>query len=337
MAAFGTFDKCHGPAFIKGYGECIGGTRRVSNGFSPAQPRYGIDTLEGDAMAKRSYSADGALGLPELPEVETTRRLIHPLIVGRAITEVSVTRARMLRRQHQAADFAARLSGRRIVGTSRHGKRLLILLDDDLIWLVHLGMSGRLTVAERGDEEAPPHTHVRVLLDSGSEVRFTDPRTFGYTVVATQDELDELSAHGPDAWTDPPTVRELSGRLEGRSAPIKALLLDQAILAGVGNIYADETLFAAGIDPHRHGGSLSEEELDELLASLHNVLGAGIAAGGTTLDDLAYMLPNGRAGEYTAELAAYGREGEPCPRCGDSIRRDVIRSRSTFWSPGCQI
>lgn len=273
--------------------------------------------------------------MPELPEVETTRRLIHPLITGRTITNVSVTRDRMLRRQEQQSDFATRLTGRHIEGTARHGKRLLILLDEDFVWLVHLGMTGRLTVAG-ADDEAPPHTHVRVELDDHSEIRFTDPRTFGYTIVATQDEMDSLAAHGPDAWSDPPTVGELSDRLEGRSAPIKALLLDQGIIAGVGNIYADEALFAAGIDPHRAGGTLDDDEVERLLAALHDVLGAGIAAGGTTLDDLAYLLPDGRSGDFTAELAAYGREGEPCHRCGEPIRRDVIRNRSTFWSPNCQ-
>lgn len=273
--------------------------------------------------------------MPELPEVETTRRLIHPLIVGRTVGDVSVGRDRMLRRQQQPSDFARRLVGRKIIGTSRHGKRLMILLDEDFVWLVHLGMSGRLTVAE-ADEEAPPHTHVRVLLDDGSEIRFTDPRTFGYTLVATQDELDALVVHGPDAWSEPPTHDELAQRLEGRTAPIKALLLDQGIIAGIGNIYADEALFAAGIDPHRQGGSLSGDELDRLLAALRSVLGAGIEAGGTTLEDMAFLLPDGRSGEFIAELTVYGREGEPCHRCGGEIQRDVIRSRSTFWSPGCQ-
>jgi len=243
----------------------------------------------------------------------------------------------MLRRQERPADFARRLRGRTILDTSRHGKRLLTHLDGDLTWVVHLGMSGRLSIAPIGSE-APDHTHVRVGLDDGAEVRFTDPRTFGYTVVLTPEELaaEPSSSHGPDAFTDAPGAADLLERLEGRSAPIKALLLDQTILAGVGNIYADEALFMAGIDPHRAGGSLTIEEIEALLDAVRRVLAAGIQAGGTTLDDMAYLLPDGRSGEFITELAVYGREDEPCPRCGDSVRRDVIRSRSTFWSPGCQ-
>jgi len=275
--------------------------------------------------------------MPELPEVETIRRIIHPELVDRSITSVSVTRERMLRRQERPSDFGERLSGRTVLDTSRHGKRLLVHLDGDLTWIVHLGMSGRLSIAATGSE-APDHTHVRVGLDDGSELRFTDPRTFGYTVVLTPEELDAepASHHGPDAFTDAPSPGQLVDSLGGRSAPIKALLLDQTILAGIGNIYADEALFAAGIDPHRAAGSLTIDESETLLDAVHRVLAAGIQAGGTTLDDMAYLLPNGRSGEFITELAVYGREGEPCPRCGDAVRRDVIRSRSTFWSPGCQ-
>jgi len=275
--------------------------------------------------------------MPELPEVETIRRLLHPELVDRSITSVAVTRDRMLRRQERPSDFSERLRGRTILDTSRHGKRLLVHLDGDLTWIVHLGMSGRLSIAPTGSE-APDHTHVRVGLDDGSEVRFTDPRTFGYTVVLTPEELEAVPAsrHGPDAFTDPPSPGQLIDRLEGRSAPIKALLLDQTILAGIGNIYADEALFAAGIDPRRAAGSLTTGEGEALLDAVRRVLAAGIQAGGTTLDDMAYLLPDGRSGEFITELAVYGREGELCPRCGDSIRRDVIRSRSSFWSPGCQ-
>jgi len=248
-----------------------------------------------------------------------------------------VTRPRMLRLQEQPTDFARRLEGRRIAGTARHGKHLLVGLDGGVTWIIHLGMSGRISVAD-GAAPAPAHTHVTVELDDGSEVRFTDPRTFGYTVALLDDELDAApyARYGPDALAAPPSVAVLTDRLDRRTAPIKALLLDQRLLAGVGNIYADEALFAAGIAPHRKGGDLDAGELERLLAAIDETLTAGIAAGGTTLEDLAYLLPDGRAGEFTTALRAYGREGEPCVRCGGSIRRDVIRNRSTFWCLGCQ-
>jgi formamidopyrimidine-DNA glycosylase len=244
----------------------------------------------------------------------------------------------MIRLQEQPGDFAARLSGRVIAGTGRIGKHLLLRLDGDLTWVIHLGMSGRISVAEPGTAR-PSHTNVIVTLDDGNEVRFTDPRTFGYTVVLTPAEMAGASfaGHGPDALYAMPSPAELRSRLQRRSAPIKALLLDQTVLAGVGNIYADEALHRARISPHRRGNDLTPAELRRLVRAVTATLEAGIAAGGATLGDLAYLLPDGRAGEYTTELRAYGREGEPCPRCGAPIRRDVIRARSTFWCEQCVV
>ena len=154
----------------------------------------------------------------------------------------------------------------------------------------------------------------------------------------TPEELAETSigALGPDAFTDLPRSAQLAESLRGRSAPIKALLLDQGVVAGVGNIYADESLHRAAISPHRPGGSLSGEEMKRLRKGIKDSLDAGLKWGGTSLDDLAYLLPDGRAGEYTSRLRAYGREDERCRRCGGVIRRDVIRQRSSFWCEGCQ-
>jgi formamidopyrimidine-DNA glycosylase len=274
--------------------------------------------------------------MPELPEVETTRRLIEPLIVARTITGVEVARPRMLRNQESPADFAFRLQGRTVDATGRVGKHLMLELGGDLTWVIHLGMSGRLSIVAP-TVERPRHSNVVATLDDGNELRFIDPRTFGYTVVLTREELASASfaRHGPDALDALPGPAQLGGRMHGRSAPIKALLLDQTVVSGVGNIYADEALHRARISPHRPGGSLDLRELRRLVSAIRATLQAGIDAGGSTLDDLAYLLPDGRAGEYTAELRAYGREGEPCPRCGNPIHRDVIRSRSTFWCPVC--
>ncbi len=275
--------------------------------------------------------------MPELPEVETTRRCVEPELLGAVITRVEVRRDRMVRRQAQPADFEPRLVGRRVVAVDRHGKFLKVRLDDDMVWVTHLGMSGRVAMADRGDDEVP-HTNVVVGLDTGREFRLVDPRTFGFVVAYTPDELVEspMGRLGPDAFTALPASRQLAARLAGRSAPIKALLLDQSIVAGIGNIYADEALHRASIAPERPGGSLGVEEIKRLRRAIRATLEAGLRWGGTSLDDLAYLLPDGRAGEFVARLRAYGRTGEPCRRCGTPIVSTVLRQRSTHWCPRCQ-
>lgn len=219
----------------------------------------------------------------------------------------------------------------------RHGKFLIFELDDGHRMVAHLGMSGRFSVT-RADEPMPAHTHFVAELDDGSQIRFIDPRTFGFIAVYDEDEMSGsgVSRLGPDAWEAPPTVDALARALSGRSAPIKALLLDQRPLAGLGNIYADEVLFKAGINPLRPGGEISKEELGALLGATKEVLAGAIESGGTTLGDLAYLLPDGRAGENLGRLAVYGREGEPCTVCGSGVVRTTVRARSTYHCPRCQ-
>ncbi len=275
--------------------------------------------------------------MPELPEVETTRRSLAAALEGRTIEAVDVGRKRMLRRQANPRDFTTRLLGRRIVTVGRHGKFLKTHLSNDMVWVTHLGMSGRISLTPT-TTPAVPHSNVIVSLDSGIDFRFVDPRTFGFVVVYTETELAEssLAALGPDALTELPRSRELQIALSNRTAPIKALLLDQHILSGIGNIYADESLHRAGIAPHREGGSLRPQELAALRKAIKDTLQHALRWGGTSLDDLAYLLPDGRTGDYVRRLRAYGREGQRCRRCGGEIRRDVIRARSSFWCPGCQ-
>lgn len=275
--------------------------------------------------------------MPELPEVESTRRAVQGVLEGRRIVHVEVARSRMLRRQPEPSDFVPRMVGRTIHGLTRRGKFLLGALSLDLTWVTHLGMSGRVRLADR-DDPRDAHTNVVIRVGGGVEFRLVDPRTFGFVAVLTPEEYAEssLATLGPDALTDLPTALELRARLERRSAPIKALLLDQRILAGIGNIYADEALHHAGISPHRPGGAITTAELGRLRRAIARTLACGLRHGGTSLDDLAYLLPDGRAGEYLARLRAYGREGERCPRCGGSIVRQVLRGRSTFWCKGCQ-
>ena len=275
--------------------------------------------------------------MPELPEVETTRRHLEKAVVGSRVTRVDVRRRRMVRRQEPPADFQRRLEGRKISALDRVGKFLLGRLDGDLTWVTHLGMSGRLQVVPGGTNETP-HTNVVVGLESDAEVRFVDPRTFGFMAVYTPEELSESSvaALGSDALDDLPRSPLLGEMLAGRTASIKALLLDQRLIAGLGNIYADEVLHRARLNPLRSGGSLDPDEVKALRAAIRPVLQAGLAAGGTSLGDMAYLLPDGRAGGYMPRLRVYGRRGERCLRCGGTVQVNVVRGRSTHWCAGCQ-
>ena len=275
--------------------------------------------------------------MPELPEVETTRRSVEPDLVDAVVVGASVRRPRMLRRQPRARDFADRIVGRRIRRVGRHGKFLKTELEGDITWVTHLGMSGRVSLARAGDPEVP-HTNVVVGFDSGVEFRLIDPRTFGFVAAYTPDDLahSSLADLGPDALDALPSSAVLHASLQHRSAPIKPTLLDQRILAGLGNIYADEALSRAGIAPQRPAQSLERPDIVRLRKAIKGTLDAGLRYGGTSLDDLAYLLPDGRAGEYVKRLRVYGRDGEPCRTCGTPIEREVLRQRSTHWCPTCQ-
>jgi formamidopyrimidine-DNA glycosylase len=276
--------------------------------------------------------------LPELPEVEITRRHLDEAIKGRRLTRVRTTHPRTAR--HNAGgptEIDERLEGRTVLGVGRKGKFLAAPLDDGQTLVAHLGMSGRFTVGDPSEVE-PAHTHFRARLDDGREVRFIDPRTFGFVAVVTSDEMggSGLSRVGPDAWDTTPSVEDLAAALARRTAPVKALLLDQVIVSGLGNIYADEALHMAGIHPLRPAGTLSEAELQRLLEATRTVLGEAIDNGGTSLDDMTYLLPDGRAGENFERLRVYGRTDLPCPSCGTPVQRIVIRARSSHYCPDCQ-
>jgi formamidopyrimidine-DNA glycosylase len=273
--------------------------------------------------------------VPELPEVETVRRYLEPVVTGRRIVAVEVNHQRTVRRNAHPADVAGRLTDALVQGLTRQGKFLFGLLDNGMTWIIHLGMSGRVAVA-RPDDVRAPHTHFVARTDRADEVRLIDPRTFGFVAVVTPDELAQFTRLGPDALTGLPRTTVLARSLEGRTAPIKALLLDQRLLAGLGNIYADEVLHRAGVRPTRAGGSLSSDEVKGIRNSIRSVLASGVAAGGTSLNDLAYLLPDGRAGDYLNRLRVYGREGGHCRRCGTVIERVVVAGRSSFFCPRCQ-
>ncbi|MGD0942798.1 MAG: bifunctional DNA-formamidopyrimidine glycosylase/DNA-(apurinic or apyrimidinic site) lyase [Acidimicrobiales bacterium] len=278
--------------------------------------------------------------MPELPEVETVRRGLEGTVIGRRVTEVQVLGRRTVRRQ-SPAELTSRLAGRRFTGAGRRGKFLLLSLDDGSVLVVHLRMTGQLL--HFGGTERPPlaeHTHVIVGLEDGTELRFVDPRTFGEWFVCS--ELDsrgvpsELSHLGRDPLLEGLPATYLASRFSGRRAPLKALLTDQRIVAGMGSIYADETCFRAKLRPDRPGGSLSAAELASLARAARAVLRDAVASRGSSLRDLGYRDLAGDLGSYQGRHAVYDRAGEACPRCGHPVVRLKIGSRSAYCCEGCQ-
>ena len=272
--------------------------------------------------------------MPELPEVETVRRALDLELTGRCITGVR-GRSISMRRPLDVEQLTAVLPGRRLATPRRRGKYLLIDVDPPGTLLNHLGMSGRLTIT---DASAPllPHTHVTLELDDGRELRFVDPRRFGLMVwLEPGEEVADpsLAALGIEPL-DPGLEERLPSLLKARRAPLKSLLLDQHLVAGVGNIYAAEALWRAGIRPTRSGHRTSLERLTVLTCETRSVLAEAVEQGGTTIRD--YAAPDGNFGYFAIHLAVYGRQGRACLRCDTTLRSDVIGGRTTAWCPGCQ-
>jgi len=272
--------------------------------------------------------------MPELPEVETVRRALALKLPGRRIEAVRGRRARM-RRLLDPPALARSLAGRRLALPRRRGKYLLLDTEDGGALLIHLGMSGHLQLVSPG-RPVEPHTHLAIRLDDGRELRLTDPRRFGFAAFLPRgaEAADpSLAGLGPDALDDA-IEGWLPPLLKARRAPLKALLLDQRLVAGLGNIYATEALFRAGIRPSRPGNATSSTRLRRLAGSVRNVLLDALSAGGTTLRD--HLSPDGTPGYFQVELDAYGRAGLPCRRCGALLHTARIAGRSTVWCPSCQ-
>ena len=272
--------------------------------------------------------------MPELPEVETVRRALDLELSGRRIDAVRGHSISM-RRPLDVEQLSAVLSSRRLATPRRRGKYLLIDVDPPGTLLNHLGMSGRLCIT---DASAPvlPHTHVTLELDDGRELRFVDPRRFGLMVWLEPGEeaVDpSLAALGIEPL-DPGLDQRLPALLKARRAPLKSLLLDQHLVAGVGNIYAAEALWRAGIRPTRAGHRTSLDRLTALTRDVRSVLAEAVEQGGTTIRD--YATPDGDFGYFAVHLAVYGRQGRQCLRCDTTLRSDVIGGRTTAWCPGCQ-
>jgi formamidopyrimidine-DNA glycosylase len=273
--------------------------------------------------------------MPELPEVETIARDLAVALVGVRVASVwGSGKGLHLEREVNLRAVRRALGGRRLVGVRRKGKYLLIDAEGERRpgVLVHLGMSGRLLVAA-AESPRPPHTHLVLGLGAGRELRFVDPRRFGWLAAgAPVDGLPELGALGPDPLTEL-TAPELAAQLEGVRAPIKAFLLDQRRIAGLGNIYVSEALHRACIHPAVAAGRV-QRRAAALLAGVRAALEGGIRKRGTTLRD--YVDPSGARGDNAAALRVYGRDGEPCPVCATRIRRRVDGGRSTYLCPRCQ-
>ena len=269
--------------------------------------------------------------MPELPEVETVRRSLAPALVGRTIAAVSVREPRL--RSRLARNFAARLAGRRIDDLARHGKYLLASLDDGRVWLVHLGMTGRLTLEPAG-RPMEEHDHVRLTLDDGRLLTYHDPRRFGRMDVIEAAALAREAGAGVDALSPAFTAGVLFGLTRRRRTSIKALLMDQRRVAGLGNIYVNEILFRAGIRPRRRAGGLTRLHCERLIEASRTVLGEAIRTGGSSISD--YVDGLGRSGWFQLEHAVYDRAGAPCRRCTTPIRHCVVVGRSTYYCPACQ-
>ena len=282
--------------------------------------------------------------MPELPEVEVVRRGLAAHVDGCTVERVEVSNPRAVRRHLAGAqDFGDRLTGRRLGSARRRGKYLWVPLDDgELALLAHLGMSGQLLVQPSGATDQR-HLRVRLVLDAGVELRFVDQRTFGGLV------LSPLAASNADGAAVPAPVTHIAAdpleasfdhagftaRLRRRRTGLKRALLDQTLLSGIGNIYADEALWRARLHYARPTETLRVTEIGRLLQAVRAVLVEALAQGGTSFDTL-YVNVNGESGYFDRSLAVYGRAGRPCPRCGAAVRRESFMNRSSYSCPRCQ-
>ncbi|HXG52991.1 MAG TPA: bifunctional DNA-formamidopyrimidine glycosylase/DNA-(apurinic or apyrimidinic site) lyase [candidate division Zixibacteria bacterium] len=272
--------------------------------------------------------------MPELPEVETIRRGLRKRLRGRRIEQVEVLEPRL--RVEVDGRLASRLRGRAIVDVGRRAKYVLIRLEDGGVWLFHLGMSGKLIYV---DPALPrqKHDHIVARLDNGAELRYHDPRRFGLSLVAEKTELPgvaQLGRLGPDPFDRRFSAGYLYACTRKSSRRIRDLLLDQGIVAGIGNIYANEALYRAGVRPTARSRRLTRAEVGRLAAAIPELLREAIRWCGTSFSD--YRDADDRFGEFQSRLAVYGRQGEPCRMCGTPVRRVVLGNRSAFYCPACQ-
>jgi formamidopyrimidine-DNA glycosylase len=272
--------------------------------------------------------------MPELPEVESVRARLEPVLTGRSFERVEIADTRLVR-PYEPAEVAAELEGERVAAVERRGKYLIVRFESDRVLLIHLRMTGSLRHSAAGLSD-DPHRRAVVRLDDGSDVAYRDVRRFGTWLLLEPGELEPYLA--PRLGDEPLdalfTAARLGERLAKRRAPIKAALLDQRTLAGMGNIYVDEALWRAKIHPLRPAESLDRNELRRLHRAVRQALELGIRRQGSTLRD--YALPDGGSGSMQDEFRVYGRGGEPCDRCGAPIAKSRVGGRGTWFCPTCQ-
>jgi len=274
--------------------------------------------------------------MPELPEVETSVRDLTPLLRGRQVLGATVTWPRTIALP-DAASFIDQVAGQRFTHFGRRGKYMLLGLESGMTLIVHLRMTGHLLVVV-GDAQMAQHTHVTMELDDGRRLIFQDARKFGRLWLVT-DPAPILAHLGPEPFDPAFTSEHFGARLQNRTASIKALLLDQSIVAGVGNIYADEALFHARIHPMRAAGGLNASEVATLHNAIRQVLTAGIAKAGSSLGGSSlqnYSRPGGAPGGFQEEFQVFRRTGQPCRQCGAPVARIVVAQRGTHFCPHCQ-
>ncbi|MFB3738248.1 MAG: bifunctional DNA-formamidopyrimidine glycosylase/DNA-(apurinic or apyrimidinic site) lyase [Candidatus Velamenicoccus archaeovorus] len=278
----------------------------------------------------------------ELPEVEVMRRDLEKDVVGRKVARAEVrptkNAMRVIRRHVKRREFTDRLTGRKVAKAERRGKYVLLHLDGGDVLVVHFGMSGQFL---RGNKRVPlpAHTHVVLTFQQGGDLRFVDPRSFGEMFVTAADDLGkvkELQHIAIDPLDHVFTWQTFGGLMAQRASKLKPLLMDQKFISGLGNIYSDEVLFAAGLRHDRMSDSLSSQEVRRIYRALQEVLQEAIRFRGTTLEDEAYVDLFGKPGEFQGELKVYGRAGQPCRRCRTPIEVIKVSGRNSYFCPQCQ-
>jgi len=282
------------------------------------------------AIVTRYKRGEGAV--PELPEVETVRRSLERLLVGQHIVAVTVREPRL--RAPLAPGFAAALTGHTVQLVGRRGKYLNVRLDNGLIWLIHLGMTGQLII---GNPQEPlrTHDHIVIALGNGQCLRYNDTRRFGLMALGEEAEIETLMALGVEPLSPAFSVRYLWEKVQQTRRTIKDVLMDQRIVAGVGNIYANELLFRAGVRPGRLAATLQRHEVERIVKATKAVLQDAIKHRGSSISD--YLDGEGRPGSFQTRFRVYDQAGKPCRSCASLIQRETRGGRSAFFCPVCQV